>query len=1160
MTIVERIKQELIRIQSENESLYDLCNRLNISSGKIITQVSAHLKNILNQMPDYDKHDSQHSEKVLENIEKMLRDNGIENLTLLEALVLRICCYLHDAGMILPAYCTALLEEVEDEAYVFHREKPLTTIKAELRSKLAGLNKTYADVRDQFFCQDSEEKYLDFLSKQIYDYEQYRLGLPELEEGKDRKAFCLTTRQGYLRSTHGERVKLYAQNLARMLDGIPDADGVTLAETIGQICASHCQEISDVRKLHHNLQICRAHCTGTEMSCNVRYMSMLLRLGDVIHFSEDRVSRTLYAEHMPMDHESDMHWRTKFGDVTYSIIENGSNLDIAFHGGFRKPEEYYFLQDYLNWVDEELGNYAEFQSEMERIGNAERYRLGLTNLVNRDDVKAIDFVPDKDLKFKLEHQKIIQLLMGMRLYRDEFMCLRELYQNALDACRCMWAENDRNGLNGNLEIEFGLGRDDGGDYLYCKDQGTGMTMSIVKNYLLRVGNSYYKSAEFRQKNASWSNSVAPVSEFGIGMLSCYMIADRIEVITRHYTAVREKPIWVCMEGSNDYGYFRMTTDSHEEQLGEHGTIVKLYLKEEYREKATGYLPENPTDDTFELDIHTHISRTLFDLPFESNPSKHPELPPETQQRLSDYSNSLYHRVQSFVHIPESRFPVYISNGTSRKDRLITSNESYPLSNRLVPLVQSGFTIRGILDSRDMFPGILFIMHMLSGKSEIESAEAISTWMKQFITYPCSIRDTVSKIEVFSILHLPNVAEFDNSLDFTFFMDQTIVDNQNNVYIDGMPIDMDFVSRDSFTHSSENYIKYNFFGSLRPELTVDRGSIRHIAPAVVNAAESLIIPLIEKIIQQIEDHFQEYEQAASAEALDYVMHYLHRKYPSDVFYRIVHRLSRSIFQSYPVNGIELDKLFHNSRITAGGLGINSDVECIADLFSIVLSNATQITVNGDCITIENPPEQSEELLDSLTRHTTLMIMADEWTGDYSQYDVVKDLWPLVPKRLFDRYDQKALNSRTRIFLGGYSGLRPIEIASFDPVRFRHHHNIDMLPDVLLLLEENAENRSIHRCRLDGIEDKDDKRYVIYAYINPRPLHENDETLVKQYERIPKYRQGVEEGWSLLFYRYKDGYTIAPGIVDRMDMIKLLPKEALEHNDDIEYCFTDGTHAF
>ena len=81
-------------------------------------------------------------------------------------------------------------------------------------------------------------------------------------------------------------------------------------------------------------------------------------------------------------------------------------------------------------------------------------------------------------------------------------------------------------------IQFSIERIDDKVYLCCKDNGIGMTKEIIENYLLKIGNSYYKSSEFYKKQAQWGGTFAPTSQFGIGILSCFMLGNKIEIITK----------------------------------------------------------------------------------------------------------------------------------------------------------------------------------------------------------------------------------------------------------------------------------------------------------------------------------------------------------------------------------------------------------------------------------------------------------------------------------------------------------------------------------------------------------------------------------------------------------------------------------------------------
>lgn len=1142
MTIKDKIDQTLRSLQTADPELFLLCFKLNNSINEIIVDVKDHLSTISQQMPDYDKHDATHSEKVLDNIQLLLRDEGINNLTLLEAMLLQLCCYLHDTGMALPNFATSLLTEVEQKEYSYHQESPIRTITAELQSVPGKLLKPYDRVNNQFFCPDSEEKYLTFLAQEIYDYEQYRMGLLEPDKTVTWEAFCKTTRQGYLRTTHGQRSKKYADNMDRLLDGLRGYDARTLANSAGNICRAHCVDISEVRELPSKVRICRGNCSESHMTYNERYLAMLLRLGDVIHFSEDRVSRTLYAEHTPMDHESDIHWQVKFSDLTYSIESREGKLEILYFGGFNEPDKYYFLQDHFDWVDDELHYYAAFVQamEQEQQEQAARYRLGLPTNVIRSHVQPIGFSPDNSLKFRLEQQKVIELLMGLRLYRDEFMCLRELYQNALDACRCMRAENFKHGLTGDIPIEFGLDEDCGGVYIYCKDEGIGMTQDVVKNFLLRVGNSYYQSAEFRRANMGWGNVVAPVSEFGIGLLSCYMIADRIEIVTRHFRSA-EKPIWICMEGTEDYGYYRNTSVSVDEWLGNHGTIVKIYLKQDYVSKVTEYLPQNATDEIFELEIIT--------------PNRKKSLPPETLTRLNAFANSLYHRVQQFIHIPEQGIPVYVCCNKNKLP-IITVNDPYDLSQKIIPLTEHGFSVSDLemdVVIRSETENHIWINHNVYSENDPRLPGILSAWFQKFTPYKCTIHDEAFDADACVILHLPNCAD----VNFDYLApkwDRPIVSLQNGVYIDGMPVTWEYEEDYDIIDKG---IRYHFNGMVRPKLTVDRSSVRDTPKEVLRLKQTLRNRMVEQVSVQIREHFNVFPHAISEKSQNYIFNYLKKKFDANFCVEVLDNLSVDLLKNYNLYGATLNDWFYKQPLTVSPSCLSQYRDIAFSLTASILYGASQVQIIDNQITIQRElPIQINPLFDGYWQDICVF-RADSWPLEYSQYDAVSRFPNMIPQHVFTMLPNSRQSSDHCKFINRkHDRISLPEIARIDPVELKEMN----LADVILLLEESKTHPRLHTMPAMDDLDTNTRKYVQFCYVNPRPLSRYDEERLQQYNHIPEYRQGVEKGWSILLYRYKDGYTISPGIIDRAEMIKRLPKEALEHNDGIEYYFTDGTKAF
>ena len=182
-------------------------------------------------------------------------------------------------------------------------------------------------------------------------------------------------------------------------------------------------------------------------------------------------------------------------------------------------------------------------------------------------IKAKGYVPI-DVKFSLSEKQMIKLLMGKRLYADDkWICIRELLQNAIDASMLRIEEfGRREGIKLNpkdLEIiyEYKDGK------LIVEDKGAGMNEYIIKNYFAKIGECFYQSEEFKAKRYKFT----PISRFGIGILSCFIVADKIEIETK---MENEEPLHI--EVSNFFDYFFITKGKRKET----GTKVILHLKEE----------------------------------------------------------------------------------------------------------------------------------------------------------------------------------------------------------------------------------------------------------------------------------------------------------------------------------------------------------------------------------------------------------------------------------------------------------------------------------------------------------------------------------------------------------------------------------------------------
>ncbi|MEK2492994.1 caspase family protein [Kitasatospora purpeofusca] len=146
-----------------------------------------------------------------------------------------------------------------------------------------------------------------------------------------------------------------------------------------------------------------------------------------------------------------------------------------------------------------------------------------------------------DLRFRLADDRIQELLMGEQLYGDQALAIRELYQNALDACRYRDARttylrrHDPQVPAWSGRIDFHRGVDERGQaYLECRDNGIGMGERELREVFSYAGMRFADLPEFLDEQAAWRAEgieFHPNSRFGIGVLSYFMMADDISVTT-----------------------------------------------------------------------------------------------------------------------------------------------------------------------------------------------------------------------------------------------------------------------------------------------------------------------------------------------------------------------------------------------------------------------------------------------------------------------------------------------------------------------------------------------------------------------------------------------------------------------------------------------------
>jgi len=160
------------------------------------------------------------------------------------------------------------------------------------------------------------------------------------------------------------------------------------------------------------------------------------------------------------------------------------------------------------------------------------------------------------------------------LYSDHEIFLRELVSNAVDATQKMKtfaSVGEFKGELGDLTIRISL--DPEKRILTISDHGIGMTAEEVDKYINQIA---FSSAEaFMEK---YKNQTNIIGHFGLGFYSAFMVADKVEVVTRSWKEGSKTMKWSC-DGSPEY------TLEEVADRPEHGTDIILYIAEDSKEFA-----------------------------------------------------------------------------------------------------------------------------------------------------------------------------------------------------------------------------------------------------------------------------------------------------------------------------------------------------------------------------------------------------------------------------------------------------------------------------------------------------------------------------------------------------------------------------------------------
>ena len=152
------------------------------------------------------------------------------------------------------------------------------------------------------------------------------------------------------------------------------------------------------------------------------------------------------------------------------------------------------------------------------------------------------------------------------LYSDHEIFLRELVSNAVDATqklKTLAAKGEFKGEMGDLTIHVSLNKDS----ITISDRGLGLTAEEIEKYINQI--AFSGANDFLAKYKDDANAI--IGHFGLGFYSAFMVAKKVELITRSYREDAQPMKWAC-DGSPEFTL-------EEVEKADRGRTLVLLIKE-----------------------------------------------------------------------------------------------------------------------------------------------------------------------------------------------------------------------------------------------------------------------------------------------------------------------------------------------------------------------------------------------------------------------------------------------------------------------------------------------------------------------------------------------------------------------------------------------------
>ena len=175
--------------------------------------------------------------------------------------------------------------------------------------------------------------------------------------------------------------------------------------------------------------------------------------------------------------------------------------------------------------------------------------------------------------FKADVGRIADILIGQSVYSTHTVCVRELVQNARDACSRRRHKLGKEPRDPQIVVKL----DPKSSFFDVIDYGDGMSRLQLSDSFAVLGRSL--NDPYHVEGADQTVDIAVLGKFGVGFVSTFMVAERITISTKHDDDEAHhfsiKDVRSPFEYTNESQCGRDSTDT--------GTTVRVHLLSRYRQ-------------------------------------------------------------------------------------------------------------------------------------------------------------------------------------------------------------------------------------------------------------------------------------------------------------------------------------------------------------------------------------------------------------------------------------------------------------------------------------------------------------------------------------------------------------------------------------------------